>query len=124
MKKLFFAMLMAVCMCACSAEDKAIDQLKDLADDIKENAEAYTAEDWEAVCEHYEDIVDEIENLELTLEQKKEIARIKSEINDLISDNSIDIFKKTFKQGLGDILDVSKDFLETIDSVANSLEEE
>ncbi len=82
MKKGLFIIL--VCLTAlissCSSKQTPINELSDLAEEISENGNNYTDEDWESAVEQFEGITEELEDYKYSDEEQKEIGKLKARV--------------------------------------------
>ncbi len=93
------ACLLSFALFSCvSKEEKVVNDLQNLYEDVKENSESYTDEDWNNVMERYDAIKNDFELCNFTSEQTKEIGRVQTKL-DLI----------VYKKALGDAVSKSTD---------------
>ncbi len=123
MKHTLLYLVLALFVCACHPENGPINDLENLVEDLEANSGSYTAEDWEAAAIHYDAIMAEMEQYKYTLEQQKEISRLKSKVSEITTKNTGSIIKQKMKQGFGIITDFGTEILQTADSLMSEIED-
>ena len=64
---------------ACSNRQDAIDDLRTLVEDIRQNGKDYTAEQWADAEGIYETVCDDLEQYEYTQDEQTEISKLKGQ---------------------------------------------
>lgn len=98
----------------CNNAKTSIDELSLLIEDIEENSDNYTDEDWEYVIEEYSLIEQEMENYEYTDEELREIGRLKGIF-------AMKIAKQVLKDYTEDIKDMQLQFEGGLDGIKEEL---
>ena len=90
--------LFVLCTISCHSKQTPINKLESFTEEIQNNAQDYTEEDWKASAEELEQIENEIEQYksEYTDAELKEIGRLKGICYVQFTKHSI----KTFKNGI------------------------
>ena len=90
--------LFVLCTISCHSKQAPINKLESFTEEIQNNAQDYTEEDWKASAEELEQIENEIEQYksEYTDAELKEIGRLKGICYVQFTKHSI----KTFKNGI------------------------
>ncbi len=81
MKKIFSILLILVCcigLGSCNKKEMALSNLEAFTDDISENANEYTAEQWDEAEAEYDDILQELDQYEYTPAEQRKIGRLKA----------------------------------------------
>lgn len=95
MKKHFFKLLLLIPMLfaigCTSPEQRRINDLSALAEDIEQNGQYYTQDDWEAIAESYEELEEELTEYSqsYTPEQRREIGRLKARCHKAILSSTL-----------------------------------
>lgn len=114
MKRIFclwvFVVFSSLMVVFASAEDRCIRSLQGLYEEIEQNYESYTEEDWDKVKAKYEKINKKMEDCEFTDEQLREIGKLKGKCSAYMSK---DLFNKVGK-GLIEIGGVVEGFMEEL----------
>ena len=96
MNKLFLhslMMLFAVIITSCSSKQDPINELEELAYELKENSADYSREDWEDVSVRYAEIEENLQRNEYTDEELKRIGKLKAQCFRAIIRSSANSFK-------------------------------
>lgn len=82
MKKGLFIILVCLTalMSSCNSKQSPVNELSDLAEEISENGNNYSDEDWEAAAEQFEGITEELEGYNYSDEEQKEIGKLKARV--------------------------------------------
>ena len=82
MKKGLFIILVCLTalMFSCNSKQSPINELSDLAEEISENGNNYSDEDWEAAADQFEGITEELEGYNYSDEEQKEISKLKARV--------------------------------------------
>lgn len=95
MKKHFFKLLLLILMLfaigCTSPEQRRINDLSALAEDIEQNGQYYSQDDWEAIAESYEELEEELAEYSqfYTPEQRREIGRLKARCHKAILSSAL-----------------------------------
>ena len=97
-------------MIGCKSKHTPINKLENLTEEIQENAQNYTEEDWKATAEELELIENEIKQYksEYTDEELKEIGRLKGKCLAQFTKYS----SKAFTNGVKDVMKEAEGLLE------------
>lgn len=108
------AIICSLLTISCNNAKTSIDELSLLIEDIEENSDNYTDEDWEYVIEEYSLIEQEMENYEYTDEELREIGRLKGIF-------AMKIAKQVLKDYTEDIKDLQLQFEGGLDGIKEEL---
>lgn len=108
------AIICSLLSISCNNAKTSIDELSLLIEDIEENSDNYTDEDWEYVIEEYSLIEQEMENYEYTDEELREIGRLKGIF-------AMKIAKQVLKDYTEDIKDMQLQFEGGLDGIKEEL---
>lgn len=108
------AIICSLLAISCNNAKTSIDELSLLIEDIEENSDNYTDEDWEYVIEEYSLIEHEMENYEYTDEELREIGRLKGIF-------AMKIAKQVLKDYTEDIKDMQLQFEGGLDGIKEEL---
>ena len=108
------AIICSLLAISCNKTKTSIDELSLLIEDIEENSDNYTDEDWEYVIEEYSLIEQEMENYEYTDEELREIGRLKGIF-------AMKIAKQVLKDYTEDIKDMQLQFEGGLDGIKEEL---
>lgn len=108
------AIICSLLTISCNNAKTSIDELSLLIEDIEENSDNYTDEDWEYVIEEYSLIEQEMENYEYTDEELREIGRLKGIF-------AMKIAKQVLKDYTEDIKDMQLQFEGGLDGIKEEL---
>ena len=89
-------------MCCCESRHNAVYTLVELREELKEHSTEYSKTDWENAMNEYAVVCQELDQMELTDEERKEILRIKGEIVGIATNSMV------------------KQFIENTDELVNS----
>lgn len=89
-------------MCCCESRHNAVYTLVELREELKEHSTEYSKTDWENAMNEYAVVCQELDQMELTDEERKEILRIKGEIVGIATNS------------------MAKQFIENTDELVNS----
>ena len=84
---------------ACSNRQDAIDDLRTLVEDIRQNGNDYTAEQWADAEGIYETVCDDLEQYEYTQDEQTEISKLKGQY-------AAHLAKYKAQEGLGIVKDI------------------
>ncbi len=124
MKRNIIVLLVLSCigLCSCSSKQTPIDDLASLAEELTENGEEYTDEDWETAASEYAAIEEELQEYHYTNEEHKKIGKLKGRIFYLISSkyakNKINQFANELSgvmEELNDSIDMSNELKDLFD---------
>ena len=117
MKKIVFVFVISFIVltsCKPSAESY-IGDMKDLIEDVMEEGSEYTVEQWEAVNQEFEELIQKAQELEgLTDEQKKEILKLQGKFNGAYVKKGFDKWMKDAGKELEKVGEAIEGFLEGI----------
>lgn len=108
------AIICSLLAISCNNAKTSIDELSLLIEDIEENSDNYTDEDWEYVIEEFSLIEQEMENYEYTDEELREIGRLKGIF-------AMKIAKQVLKDYTEDIKDMQLQFEGGLDGIKEEL---
>ena len=108
------AIICSLLAISCNNAKTSIDELSLLIEDIVENSDNYTDEDWEYVIEEYSLLEQEMENYEYTDEELREIGRLKGIF-------AMKIAKQVLKDYTEDIKDMQLQFEGGLDGIKEEL---
>lgn len=118
MKKLFVFLLMmglASFMMSCTTpEEKSLRSLQELYQDLEQNHENYTLEDWDKAQAEYELLSTQIKGYQYTDEQLVEIGRLQGKCAAYLTKGYFKRFEKNLIQTLG----VFKGYMEGMEQMA------
>lgn len=78
-----------LCFTACQSKHDRIGDLKDFVEEISENGQNYTAEQWEKANEKFSQLLDKINSYEdLSQEELKEVAKLQGQYAATVFKNS------------------------------------
>lgn len=86
---LIFAMVLG----SCSSKQDPVNELEELAYELKENSADYSQEDWEDVAVRYAEIEEDLQRNEYTDEELKRIGKLKAQCFRAIIRSSANSFK-------------------------------
>ena len=95
-----------------SKEEKVISKIERLSERIDKNGHKFTAEDWIEAFEDLEDIHEEMEDCEFTLEELKEIGRADGRLTAIITKEGVKTLSKNVSFFLKDFSSYFKGFQE------------
>lgn len=81
MKRYFKFLMLTVfvaAVCSCSSKQDPIDDLQDLATELKDNFEDYSEEDWKEAQNKFVEIENKLSEYEYSDEELKEIGKLKA----------------------------------------------
>ena len=109
-RTLFIAAITLMLMLSCNTKQKPIDQLTDLAEDLKADSKDYTEQDWQEVDKRLEQINLELDKYQdqYTDAEKEHIGKLKGTCLWYETQHSI----KTLKQGMKDAAREAKGMIE------------
>lgn len=91
--KHFLSILLIIICCvglsSCDKKQEAISNLEAFTDDITENAQTYTPEQWDEVEAEFEGIIQELDQYEYTAEEQRKIGRLKARCVKAMSQKTI-----------------------------------
>ena len=105
-------------MIGCKSKQTPINKLENLTEEIQENAQNYTEEDWKATAEELELIENEIEQYksEYTDEELKEIGRLKGILLAQYTKYSIKSIKNGVESTIKEVEGVIDGFMKSFSS--------
>lgn len=123
MKKLLlicltFIMLFGIT--SCDSSQSAIKDLEVLLNEIEENHQSYTEEDWEAMSLSYSAIEEELAKYEYTDEELKEIGRLKGKCMGYLTKQSLKNLEKQIKDLTKELEGGIEGFLEVLSNDNNN----
>ena len=93
---------------ACNSNSMMFSEMKSICNNIENNFDKYTKEDFEKQTERFSELEKKLEAKELTSDEKKELARIKGRYYGVFTKGAIkattDEFKK-FAEGIGNVVE-------------------
>lgn len=113
--KVFFALMLPLCSLtiSCSVgKQKPMDQLEELAENIREHHEEFSLADWKEAYARYERIAADMENYQYTEEEAEMIGRLEGEC--------VGYFMKSAINSLGGIESEIKGF---VDGINNTIDQ-
>ena len=88
------ALFAVILCCSCSSKQVPINDLEDLAIELKENSEVYSQSDWEKVAVRFSEIEEQMQQYEYTDEELKKIGKLKAQCFKAIAKSSAKNIKK------------------------------
>lgn len=70
--------ILSMILTACNKQEQVIDDLRSFSEQLKEESDDYTEEDWQQAGEQYNLLIENIDQYEYTDDQQKEIGRLKA----------------------------------------------
>lgn len=105
---------------ACQNAETPVNRLSSLANQIEENGENYTEQDWEDIAVEYEQIKEELSEYEYSDEELKEIGRLKGKISAMMAKEALRDFSREL-ENMGKQIEGGIDgFLEEMNSDDNN----
>ena len=82
MKKVLFVIVVCLTalMSACDSKQSPIKELSDLAEELSENGNNYSDEDWDSAVEQFETITKNLERYSYSDAEQKEIGKLKARV--------------------------------------------
>ena len=123
MKKLLLiclAFILLMGITSCDSSQSAIKDLEVLLNEIEENYQSYTDEDWEAMSLSYSAIEEELANYEYTDEELKEIGRLKGKCMGYLTKQSLKNLEKQIKDLTKELEGGIEGFLEVLSNDNNN----
>ena len=110
----FIAMTIGACFVsvACDSHKDAVTELVELRDDVKTHGASYDGEQWNDAIERYNEIDEQLQQMQLTEKKRDEVYRIKGEIAGCIAS----VIAEEATEGL-------KELTEGLDSFADGFSE-
>lgn len=117
MKRVFsilvFAILASLMVACATVEEKSLRSLQELYEDMEQNHENYTAEDWEKAQVEFEVITAQMKLHNYTDEQLREIGKLKGKCSAYLSKG---VFKK-LEKGLIELGGAMEGFFEGLEQI-------
>ena len=123
MKKLLLiclAFILLMGITSCDSSQAAIKDLEVLLNEIEENYQSYTDEDWEAMSLSYSAIEEELAKYEYTDEELKEIGRLKGKCMGYLTKQSLKNLEKQIKDLTKELEGGIEGFLEVLSNDNNN----
>lgn len=123
MKKLLLiclAFILLMGITSCDSSQSAIKDLEVLLNEIEENYQSYTDEDWEAMSLSYSAIEEELAKYEYTDEELKEIGRLKGKCMGYLTKQSLKNLEKQIKDLTKELEGGIEGFLEVLSNDNNN----
>ena len=123
MKKLLLiclAFILLIGITSCDSSQSAIKDLEVLLNEIEENYQSYTDEDWEAMSLSYSAIEEELAKYEYTDEELKEIGRLKGKCMGYLTKQSLKNLEKQIKDLTKELEGGIEGFLEVLSNDNNN----
>lgn len=123
MKKLLLiclAFILLMGITSCDSSQSAIKDLEVLLNEIEENYQSYTDEDWEAMSLSYSAIEEELAKYEYTDEELKEIGRLKGKCMGYLTKQSLKNLEKQVKNLTKELEGGIEGFLEVLSNDNNN----
>lgn len=99
---LFVGIFFCYLMVSCDSKQDPINELNNLAEEIEANGNNYTEEDWNNISNEIEEIDSELEKYQYTDEEQKEIGRLKAKLSyDIAIKYGTKKAKQLFNQAFG-----------------------
>ncbi len=111
LRTLLIAIMAIMLLGSCkSKEERALDRLHTMSEQIQKNGDNMTSEDWDKLYDEYSALHDKIANekYDFTDEQMRELGKVERELNNAFVKQSISDFGKATKE----IFKKGKEFLE------------
>ena len=105
---------------SCDSSQSAIKDLEVLLNEIEENHQSYTEEDWEAMSLSYSAIEEELAKYEYTDEELKEIGRLKGKCMGYLTKQSLKNLEKQIKDLTKELEGGIEGFLEVLSNDNNN----
>lgn len=118
MKKYLFAVVALAMLSACSNKQEPIDELEDLCEQISQEGDKFSEEDWDETSAKLEEIDSELDEHadEYTAEERREIMRLKGKI-------AAQSAKKTMKKWAEQLETVGEDLENLLEGFSEGLED-
>ena len=123
MKKLLLiclAFILLMGITSCDSSQSAIKDLEVLLNEIEENYQSYTEEDWEAMSLSFSAIEEELAKYEYTDEELKEIGRLKGKCMGYLTKQSLKNLEKQIKDLTKELEGGIEGFLEVLSNDNNN----
>jgi len=111
LRTLLIALMAVTLLASCkSKEERALDRLQNMSEEIQKNGDNLTSEDWEKLYDEYSALHDKIakDDYNFTDEQMRELGKVERELSNAFVKQSISDFGKATKE----IFKKGKEFLE------------
>lgn len=128
MKIYILHLLTTVCvmltLVACNPAQSKIDDLQVLVTEVEAEYSEYTAEDWNGVTEAYEAILLDMQQYEYTVEQRKQIGRLKGKFEGLAMKFTLKNLPDAIEGAAGELMESVGGFLDEMSSEAEESTDE
>lgn len=117
MRKLIIgtAVCVMLMMTSCDEKREALNDLRDMAKELNENADRMNAEEWEKTIAVYAHLDSVISTNEYTEEELKEIGRLQGECLGHFTKNSVRKIKKGVKKAVSQFQGIMEGFKEAME---------
>lgn len=117
---ILFTFIMLLGFASCDSSQSAIRNLEVLLNEIEENHQSYTKEEWEKVSLSYFAIEEELAKYEYSEEELKEIGRLKGKCMAYLTKQSLKDMEKQMKNLTKELEGSVKGFLEVLSKDNNN----
>lgn len=117
---ILFTFIMLLGFASCDSSQSAIRNLEVLLNEIEENHQSYTKEEWEKVSLSYFAIEEELAKYEYSEEELKEIGRLKGKCMAYLTKQSLKDMEKQMKDLTKELEGSVKGFLEVLSKDNNN----
>lgn len=123
MKKIILFCTVAVfafsVFCSCNSKERSISKLESLVNEVNENADHYTAQDWEKVSARYEDILTQLEKYEkdLTMEDNQKLLKLSEQFQLTMAEKFLSNGAQKFLDDADDMMDDVDDMMDDVDDM-------
>lgn len=104
----------ALIMSACNEKESALEELRDMAVELNENADKMKAEEWVEVLSTYSKLDSIISNNEYTAEELEEIGRLQGECLGHFTKNKVKEAKKKIEKAASQFKGIMEGFEEVL----------
>lgn len=118
MRRIFIcavSLLMAAIVVSCDEKQAALDELRDMAKELNDNAENMKAEDWEQAAIVYANIDSILSANDYTEEELKEIGRLQGECLGYFTKRSIKKVKEEAKKAASQVKGIFEGFKDAME---------
>lgn len=111
-----FIILCIIFLASCDTRMQPVDDLKDFAEELKENSNKYTDEDWKEALNNYEKIQSEISANKYSDNELKEIGSLKVQCASYFTKSMIKNIKSMLHDAFFEVKGAAESIQSSIDS--------